>query len=223
MDIQPLRYRADTSTRVSVVAEARSGWDAVVMTAHPQLHLTGDDEADALLSRCPLALLTGMLLDQQFPMERAFAGPHVLSRRLGHEPSAAELADYDPDALAEVFARPPVIHRYPRSMAGRVQEVCRLLVDRYGGEAAGLWGDVPSGTELVRRLEELPGFGKQKARIFAALLGKQYGVTPPGWREAAGPYGDEGSRRSIADVTGPDSLEAVRASKRAAKAAAKGS
>ena len=187
------------------------------------LHLTGDAEADALLSGNPLALLIGMLLDQQFPMERAFAGPHELSKRLGHEPNAAELADFDPDALAEIFAQPPVIHRYPRSMAGRVQALCRLLVERYDGDAAGLWREVDSGTELLRRVEALPGFGKQKARIFVALLGKQYGVTLPGWREAAGPYGEEGSRRSIADVTGPDSLQEVRASKRAAKAAATGS
>ncbi len=188
-----------------------------------QLHLTGEAEADALLSRDPLALLLGMLLDQQFPMERAFAGPAVLSHRLGHEPTAAELASYDPEALADLFAQPPVIHRYPRSMAGRVQDVCRQLVDRYEGDPARLWQDVDSGTDLLRRLEELPGFGQQKARIFVALLGKQYGVTPTGWRETAGPYGEEGSRRSIADVTGPDSLAEVRAYKRATKAAAKGS
>lgn len=193
------------------------------MAESPQLHLTGDAEADALLSRDPLALLAGMLLDQQFAMERAFAGPFELSRRLGHDPTAAELAGYDPEALAKLFAQPPVIHRYPRSMAGRVQDMCRLLVDRYGGDAAALWRDVDSGMALVRRIEELPGFGKQKARIFVALLGKQYGVTPTGWREAAGPYGEEGSHKSIADVTGPDSLAQVRAYKRATKAAAKGS
>lgn len=188
-----------------------------------QLHLTGDAEADALLSRDPLALLVGMLLDQQFPMERAFAGPVELSHRLGHDPTAAELAGYDPEALANLFAQPPVIHRYPRSMSGRVQDMCRLLVSRYDGDAAALWRDVDSGMALVRRIEELPGFGRQKARIFVALLGKQYGVTPAGWREAAGPYGEEGSRRSIADVNGPDSLAEVRAYKRATKAAAKGS
>lgn len=188
----------------------------------PQLHLTGDPEADALLSRDPLALLTGMLLDQQFPMERAFAGPYELTRRLGHSPSAAELADHDPEVLAEIFAQPPVVHRYPRSMAGRVQALCRHLVERYDGDAAALWRDVDSGAELLRRLQELPGFGRQKAQIFVALLGKQYAVTPPGWREAAGPYGEDGTRKSIADVTGPGSLEEVRAYKRAAKAATKG-
>lgn len=187
------------------------------------LHLTGDPDADALLSRDPLALLLGMLLDQQFPMERAFAGPHVLTQRLGHEPTATELADYDPEALANLFAQPPVVHRYPRSMAGRVQALCRLLVERYDCDAAGLWRDAGSGTELARRIGGLPGFGQQKAKIFVALLGKQYGVTPTGWREAAGSYGEEGSRRSIADVTGAESLAEVRASKRAAKAAAKGS
>jgi len=193
------------------------------MAETPQLHLTGDAEADALLSRDPLALLLGMLLDQQFPMERAFAGPMELSHRLGHDPTAAELAGYDPEALANLFAQPPVIHRYPRSMAGRVQDMCRLLLDHYDGDAAALWRDVDSGADLVRRVEELPGFGKQKARIFVALLGKRYGATPTGWREAAGPYGEEDSRRSIADVTGPDSLAEVRAYKRATKAAVKGS
>ena len=191
------------------------------MNASPQLNLTGDAEADALLARDPLALLLGMLLDQQFPMERAFAGPYELARRLGHEPTAAELADYDGEALAEIFARPPVIHRYPRNMAGRVQALCRQLVERHAGDAAGLWRDVDSGAELVRRVQGLPGFGKQKAQIFVALLGKQYGVSPPGWREAAGSYGEEGSRRSIADVTDTGTLEEVRSYKRAAKAAAK--
>lgn len=198
-------------------AEGRATVDGVT------LHLTGDAQADDLLSRNPLALLLGMLLDQQFAMERAFAGPYELTRRLGHGLSAGELANYDPDELAAIFARPPVIHRYPRSMAGRVQACCRHLVDRYGGDAAGLWSGVDDGAELVRRIQELPGFGRQKAQILVALLGKQYGVTPAGWREAAGPYGEEGSRRSIADVTGPDALQEVRAYKRATKAAAKGS
>jgi uncharacterized HhH-GPD family protein len=162
-----------------------------------------------------------MLFDQQFPMERAFAGPRLLADRLGVDRlSAADLAAADPERLAAVFRGPPAVHRYPGSMAGRAQALCRLLVERYDGRADALWSDAPDGATLLRRIGELPGFGAQKARILVALLGKQYGVTPPGWREAAGPYGEEGSRRSVADITGPESLAEVRAAKQAAKQAA---
>ena len=188
----------------------------------PTLRLTQDTAADELLSRDPLALLLGMLLDQQFPMERAFAGPRLLADRLGVETlSAAELAQADPEGLTKVFQGPPALHRYPGSMAARTQELCRLLIDRYDGRADGLWADVPDGATLLKRLNELPGFGAQKSKIFLALLGKQYGVTPPGWREAAGDYGQDGSRRSVADITGPESLAEVRAVKQEAKQAAK--
>ena len=145
-----------------------------------------DQDANELLSRDPLALLVGMLLDQQVPLEKAFSGPRDLVRRLGHEPTAAELAGYDPDALAAVFSERPALHRYPRAMAARTQDLARLIVDRYGGDAAQLWQGAGTGQELVRRIAELPGFGPAKAQIFAALLGKQLGVRPPGWREAAG-------------------------------------
>ncbi len=183
--------------------------------------LTQDPAADELLGRDPLALLLGMLFDQQFPMERAFAGPRLLADRLGVDRlSAADLAAADPERLAAVFRGPPAVHRYPGSMAGRAQALCRLLVERYDGRADALWSDAPDGATLLRRIGELPGFGAQKARILVALLGKQYGVTPPGWREAAGPYGEEGSRRSVADITGPESLAEVRAAKQAAKQAA---
>ncbi|MGY1637239.1 HhH-GPD-type base excision DNA repair protein [Geodermatophilus sp. SYSU D00742] len=193
----------------------------------PTLHITQDDAADELLSRDPLALLLGMLLDQQFPMERAFSGPRLLADRMGVETlSAADIAGAEPDRLAAWFQGPPAIHRYPGSMAARAQAVCRLLVERYDGRAEALWADAPDGRTLLGRVGELPGFGAQKARIFVALLGKQYGVTPPGWREAAGEYGEDGSRRSVADITGPESLVEVRqfkqASKQAAKAAASG-
>ncbi len=188
----------------------------------PTLRITQDAAADELLGRDPLALLLGMLFDQQFPMERAFAGPRLLADRLGVDTlSAADLAEADPEQLAEVFQGPPAVHRYPGSMAARTQEVCRLLVERYGGRAEGLWADVPDGATLRGRIGELPGFGVQKSRILVALLGKQYGVTPPGWREAAGDYGQEGSRRSVADVTGPESLAEVRAFKQEAKRTAK--
>ncbi|WP_106279126.1 HhH-GPD-type base excision DNA repair protein [Geodermatophilus tzadiensis] len=192
----------------------------------PTIRITQDDAADDLLSRDPLALLLGMLFDQQFPMERAFAGPRLLAERMGLDPasdglSAADLADADPDALAAWFAGPPAVHRYPGSMAARTRALCRLLVDRYDGRAEKLWGGVPDGATLLRRIGELPGFGAQKAKILVALLGKQYGVTPPGWREAAGSYGEEGSRRSVADITGPESLAEVRAAKQEAKKAAR--
>jgi uncharacterized HhH-GPD family protein len=188
----------------------------------PQLCIAQDAAADELLGRDPLALLLGMMLDQQFAMERAFAGPRLLADRLGVDTlSAADLAEADPEQLAKVFQGPPALHRYPGSMAGRAQALCRLLVERYGGRTERLWADVPDGATLLKRIGGLPGFGAQKSKIFVALLGKQYGVTPPGWREAAGDYGQEGSRRSVADVTGPESLAEVRAFKQEAKRAAK--
>jgi uncharacterized HhH-GPD family protein len=188
----------------------------------PTLRISQDDAADALLSRDPLALLIGMLLDQQFPMERAFAAPRLLADRLGVETlSAAQLAGYDPDVLLRHFQGPPALHRYPGSMATRAQELARVLVERYDGRADAVWADAPDGATLLRRLGELPGFGAQKAKIFLALLGKQCGVTPPGWREAAGPYGEDGARRSVADITDPTSLAEVRSTKQQAKQAAK--
>jgi uncharacterized HhH-GPD family protein len=183
--------------------------------------LSQDASADALLERDPLALLLAMLLDQQVPMERAFAAPYQLQQRLGHELDAYELANYDPGALAEIFARQPALHRYPKSMAARVQDVCRALVEGYDGDAAGLWRDVPDARELLNRLVALPGYGNQKAQIFVALLGKQRNVKPVGWREVAGSYGDEGVYRSVADVADADSLTKVREYKQQAKAAAK--
>ncbi|MEV0560138.1 HhH-GPD-type base excision DNA repair protein [Dactylosporangium sp. NPDC050588] len=180
-------------------------------------------EANALLDRDPLALLVGMTLDQQIPLEKAFSSPWVLSQRLGHEPTAQELAEFDPDALVEIFATPPALHRFPKAMAARVQEVCRVLVDRYDGDTAAMWTGVASGGELLRRVQALPGFGKQKAQIFVALLGKQYSVQPDGWREAAGGYGEVGSHRSVADIVDGDSLGKVREFKKQMKAAAKAS
>jgi uncharacterized HhH-GPD family protein len=190
--------------------------------AVPTLCIAQDAAADELLGRDPLALLIGMLLDQQFPMERAFGSPRLLADRLGVDNlSASALAAADPEELVQVFRGPPALHRYPGSMAARTQELCRLLVERYDGRPEALWADVPDGATLLKRLGELPGFGAQKSKIFLALLGKQYGVTPPGWREAAGDYGTEGSHRSVADITGPESLAEVRQFKQAAKQAAK--
>ncbi|MET0932610.1 MAG: HhH-GPD-type base excision DNA repair protein [Mycetocola sp.] len=187
----------------------------------PQLSITGDPDADDLLSADPLALLIGMLLDQQVPMETAFAGPAKIRDRLGSF-DAATIAGKDPDAFVELCRTPPAVHRYPGSMAARIQALCTSLVDDWDGDASALWtrGD-PDGREVYRRLTALPGFGAQKARIFVALLGKQYGFTGTGWREAAGSYGDDGSFRSVADIVDPESLSRVRETKRAAKAAVK--
>jgi uncharacterized HhH-GPD family protein len=178
-------------------------------------------EANALLDRSSLAVLLGLVLDQQITMEKAFTSPLVLAQRLGHEPTATELADFDPDALLAFFATPPALHRFPKAMATRVQEVCRVVADQYDGDVAALWRDVPTGAELYRRIFALPGFGKQKAQIFVALLGKQCGVQPAGWREAAGGYGEDGAYRSVADIVDDETLAKVREYKKAAKAAAK--
>ena len=184
------------------------------------LHLSQDPDADALLSRDPLALLLGMLLDQQIPMEKAFAGPRVLLDRMGRL-DAATIASYEPEAFAALVGQTPAVHRFPGSMAKRLQDLCRTLVEQYDGRAEAVWADAPDGKELLRRLEALPGFGKQKAQIFLALLGKQLGVQPQGWREAAGAYGEDGALKSVADVTGPETLQQVRAYKQSVKAAAK--
>ncbi|MCC5479745.1 HhH-GPD-type base excision DNA repair protein [Streptomyces barringtoniae] len=189
------------------------------------LHLAQDPDADALLGRSPLAALTGMLLDQQVPMEWAFKGPRTIADRLGVEAAgdldAHDIAAMAPEAFAALLAEKPAVHRYPGSMAKRIQQLCQYLVEHYDGDAEAVWRDVPTGPELLKRLEDLPGFGKQKAQIFLALLGKQLGVTPRGWREAAGAYGERESFRSVADITGPESLAKVRAHKQETKAAAK--
>lgn len=186
------------------------------------ISLPVDDDANELLSRNALALLIAMLLDQQVPLERAFSAPRDLVSRLGHEPSAEELAGFDPDALAAVFSQRPALHRFPKAMAARVQGLARLVVEEYDGDAAALWGTASSGAELLRRVSALPGFGEVKARIFVALLGKQLGVRPAGWREAAGYFGDDGSHVSVADITDEESLGKVRSYKQSLKAAAKG-
>ncbi|PFG20208.1 putative HhH-GPD family protein [Serinibacter salmoneus] len=183
--------------------------------------MTGDADADALLERDPFALLIGMLLDQQVAMETAFAGPAKIAERLGSiDPRA--VAQADPEAFVELCRTPPAVHRYPGSMAGRIQKVASAVVEDYDGDVTRLWSDgEPDGATVLKRLKALPGFGDQKARIFLALLGKQFAIQPAGWREVAGAYGEEGSRRSIADVVDEASLHEVRETKRAAKAAAK--
>ncbi|MER7576632.1 HhH-GPD-type base excision DNA repair protein [Streptomyces sp. NPDC126514] len=186
------------------------------------LHLAQDPDADELLGRSPLAALVGMLLDQQVPMEWAFKGPRTIADRLGADDlDAHDIAALDPESFGALLSEKPAVHRYPGSMAKRVQQLCQYLVEHYDGNAELVWKGVTQGTELLRRLEELPGFGKQKAQIFLALLGKQLGVAPKGWREAAGSYGEAESFRSVADITGPESLAKVRAHKQEMKAAAR--
>jgi uncharacterized HhH-GPD family protein len=182
--------------------------------------VTGDPEADHLVNSDPLALLLAMLLDQQVPMERAFHSPYELTERLGGRLDAAEIAAADPDDMARTFAERPALHRFPGSMARRTQELCRELVDRYGGRAEAVWGTAATGEQLLANLKALPGFGDQKARIFLALLAKRMGIAPPGWQEAAGIYGTPGWF-SVADIDGPDALARVREHKRAVKAEAK--
>ena len=186
-----------------------------------KLQLVQDPAADELLESNPFALLVGMMLDQQIPMEVAFAGPQKLAERLGGV-DAREIADYDPDQFVRVFSEKPAVHRFPGSMAKPAAGVGPSRRRRVRGDVVGIWtaGD-PDGAELLRRLKALPGFGEQKAKIFLALLGKQYGVTPKGWREAAGDYGKAGVHMSVADVVDQGSLDEVRSYKKAAKAKAK--
>ncbi|MFJ1748755.1 HhH-GPD-type base excision DNA repair protein [Streptomyces sp. NPDC088116] len=186
------------------------------------IRLAQQPEADELLGRSPLAALVGMLLDQQVPMEWAFSGPYTIAVRLGGDDlDAREIAAYEPEAFVALLSDKPAVHRYPGSMARRVQQLCQYLVEHYDADPSAIWRDAPTGREVLERLNALPGFGKQKSQIFLALLGKQFGVQPEGWRTAAGAYGDVGSYRSAADITGPESLAKVRAFKQEAKRAAK--
>jgi uncharacterized HhH-GPD family protein len=191
-------------------------------STHPvPVHLTEDPDADALLDRDPNALLVGMVLDQQVPLEKAFSGPAVIASRMGGRFDVAAIADTSEDDFVALCSERPAIHRFPGSMAKRVRQVCLRLVQDYDGDVQHLYDRAGSGAELKAALAALPGFGEQKAAIFTALLGKQRGITPPGWREASAPYGEEGSRVSVADIVDHDSLLQVRAAKQAAKAEAK--
>jgi uncharacterized HhH-GPD family protein len=185
------------------------------------LRIAQDDEADRVLSSDPFALLSGMLLDQQFPMERAFAGPAKILERFGSL-DPADIAAADPDEFAALCSTPPAVHRFPGSMAARIQALAAHVVAQYDGRTERLWEQAETGKDLLRRLQALPGFGRQKAQILVALLGKQLGVRPEGWAEAAGDYAEPGSFRSVADVVDATSLERVRAFKKEKKAAARG-
>lgn len=179
------------------------------------LPITGDEDADRLLEEDPLALLLGALLDQQVPMERAYAAPHRLRERLGGELDARRIARMPEEELEEVFRRKPALHRFPASMAARTRKLCGELVERYDGDAAALWRTAETGQDLLGRLKKLPGFGDSKSQMFLAILGKRFDAAPEGWREAAGSYADD-QPRSAADVAAPEDLEAVRAFKKQA-------
>ncbi len=185
------------------------------------LHLSGDPDADELISKDPLALLVGFVLDQQIPLEKAFSSPRDLRDRLGGTLDAAAIAEMEPDALGVIFSKQPALHRFPVSNSERVQQLCRLIVEDYQGQPSRIWETAASGQELVRRVRALPGFGEQKAKIFVAFLGKQMGARPPGWEDVSRPFGDPGTHLSVADITGPESLVLVRAHKAEMKAAAK--
>jgi uncharacterized HhH-GPD family protein len=183
--------------------------------------VTGQEEADRLLADNPLALLIGMLLDQQVPMEWAFRGPLTLKERLGGTLDAETIAALGEDKIEAIFRDKPAMHRYPGSMGKRTHALCAYIVEHYGGDAAAIWRGAPSGQEIYRRLRELPGYGDEKAKIFLAILGKRLGVAPQGWEEAAAPFSDA-TPRSVADVDSPESLDRVREFKRARKAEKKG-
>jgi uncharacterized HhH-GPD family protein len=184
------------------------------------LPVTGDPEADKLLVEEPLALMIGMLLDQQVPMEWAFAGPRTLRDRMGGRLDAADIAVTPPAELEALFKGPPALHRFPGSMAKRTQALCQYLVDDYGGDAAAVWSGVADGRELVARVRALPGFGADKSKIFSALLAKRFGVRPPGWEQATAPFSDD-QPRSVADIDSTEALQQVRAWKKAMKAQGK--
>lgn len=183
------------------------------------IRITGDPASDRVLSEDPYALLAGMMLDQQYPMEHAFRGPAKVLDRFGTL-DPARIADADPEEFAALCATPPAIHRFPGSMAARLQALARAVESTYAGDAARIWTEAESGRELLRRLTALPGFGKQKAQIFVALVGKQLQVRPEGWEAAAGAYAEPGFR-SVADVVDPGSLQKVRDFKKQQKAAAR--
>ncbi len=185
------------------------------------LHLAQTEEANRLISDDPFALLIGMILDQQIPLERAFQAPFELRTRLGGELSAEQIAHYDPDALVQLFIQQPALHRFPAANAQRVQKMANIVVDEYDGDAAAIWVTANTGDELLKRVSALPGFGVQKAKIFVALLGKQMQVRPKRWREACAPFGEPKTTMSIADINNDESLQAVRAWKQEKKLAAK--
>jgi uncharacterized HhH-GPD family protein len=181
-----------------------------------RIPITGDAEADKLLEEDPLALIVGMLLDQQVPMEWAFLAPYRLKERLGGQLDASAIAKMDPDEFVALFKGPPALHRFPGSMGKRVYALIQQIVEQYGGDTSRIWSEAKDGEDLHRRLLALPGFGPDKTRIFIALLAKRLGVRPPGWEQAAGPFADD-TPRSVADIDSAESLARVREWKQAMK------
>ena len=188
---------------------------------HVPLWLTGDTAADQLLNEVDNALLIGMVLDQQVPMEKAFSGPLVIAQRMGGRLDVAAIAAMNEEDFVSLCSQRPGIHRFPAAMAKRVRQLCQVLIADYDGQATNVWKDARSGSEVRANLERLPGFGADKAAIFTAVLGKRRGVTPDGWRKAAGYYGEPGTFRSVADIVDSDSLQRVRETKKSVKAAQK--
>jgi uncharacterized HhH-GPD family protein len=182
-------------------------------TRPDQLHFTGDPEADRLLAEEPLALLVGFVLDQQVSVQKAFSGPLELKRRLGGSLAAAEIAGTDPAKLEAIFRERPALHRFPGTMAGRVQELCAEIAGEYDGDASRVWTEAATGAELERRLLGLPGIGPMKAKSLLAILGKRFGIRPDGWEDVAPTY------PTLGDVDSPEALEAYQEKKRAHKAA----
>lgn len=181
------------------------------------LYITGNTDSDKLLNSNGTALLIGMLLDQQVPMEWAFNGAYTLKQRLGHL-NPRSIADMDPDEFLAICLEKPAIHRFPKAMAQRIQGMCAIIADKYKNKGENIWKEVETGDELFMRLRELPGFGEEKAQIFIALLGKRFDIQPTGWKKAAGVFSDS-NPRTVADITSPETLLKVRAWKKAEKAA----
>ncbi len=175
---------------------------------------TNNPEADRLLETDALALLIGLVLDQQVPMEKAFSGPYDLKTRLGGKLDAGRIARMDPEALDKVFRERPALHRFPGSMARRVQELCSIIVKEYGGKAENVWAGAGDGKELAARLRKLPGFGDMKVKITVAVLAKKWGVRPAGWEQEAASW------HTVADVDSPETMAKAREVKRAMKARA---
>jgi uncharacterized HhH-GPD family protein len=189
--------------------------------ADPQIPVTGDPDADALLVSDPFALLVGMLLDQQVPMEWAFKGPYTLKERLGGSLDPATVATLSPEQVEELFKQKPALHRFPGSMAKRTHALAQHVVDTYDGDTESIWTTAADGDELLARLRALPGYGDEKAKIFTAILGKRLGVAPKGWERAAAPFSD-GRPRSVADIDSRKAFDRVRAFKKDMKAKGKG-
>jgi uncharacterized HhH-GPD family protein len=189
--------------------------------ADPTMPVTGDPDADALLVDEPLALMLGMMLDQQVPMEWAFKGPATIKGRLGGRLDATEMAAMDPEDLVAVFVAKPAVHRYPAAMGRRAHDLSQFLVEHYDGDAGAVWRDVDTGDELYRRVRELPGYGDEKAKIFVAILAKRLGVRPPGWEAVSAPFSDT-TPRSVADIDSTETLTRVREFKKMMKAKGRG-